>query len=190
MKNKLIFITTFLFLLASIMAWRLGSVQASTWIVSDDTLTISAIDGTILNGTSANRTYMATDRLSLYSVRVDERTDWVEVILYSTGSDTAGDTALINIYGYGKNGPALRVFNAVTFTLGTAVAPNSGLYADTISGTDLHSEAVEVSDSGDNTVCKLKIDTAGLQWLYFEPETFTGITSVIIKIRSYGFRNK
>ena len=132
---------------------------------------------------------MASDRVSTYSVHIDDRADWVEVHLYSTGSDTADDTALINIYGYGKDGPAMRIYEATTFTLGTAVAPGTGLYADTISGTDLHTETVEVSDSGNNTICKLKIDAAGLQWLYFEPETFTGITNVIIKIRSYGFKS-
>jgi hypothetical protein len=163
-------------------------VQGRTWIVEDQTLTITAVDGTILDGTTSGRTYMAADRVALYSVPIDDRTDWVEIHLYSTGSDTADDTAKINIYGYGKNGPAMRIYEATTFTLGTAVSPGSGLYADTISGTDKHTETVEVADSGDNTVCKLKIDTAGLRWLYFEPETFTGITNVIIKIRSYGFK--
>lgn len=162
-------------------------VMGKTWIVEDQSLTISAVDATILDGTTTNQTYMATDRVAAYSVHIDDRTDWVEIHLYSTGSDTADDSAKINIYGYGKDGPAMRIYEAVTFTLGTAVAPDSGLYADTISGTDKHTETVEVADSGDNTVCRLKIDTAGLQWLYFEPETFTGITNVIIQIRSYGF---
>ncbi len=166
------------------------AARAATWIVEDQTLTLTAVDATILDGTTTNRTYMASDRVSTYSVHIDDRTDWVEIHLYSTGSDTAEDTAKINIYGYGKNGPAMRIYEATTFTLGTAVAPGTGLYADTISGTDKHIETVEVADSGDNTICKLKIDTAGLQWLYFEPETFTGITNVIIQIRSYGFKSQ
>ncbi len=164
-----------------------SEVVGRTWIVENQTLTLSAVDSTLLDGTTDSNTYMASDRQTAYSVLIDRRTDWVEVHLYSTGSDTAGDSAKVNIYGYGKDGPAMRIYEAVTFTLGTAVAPDSGLYADTISGTDKHTETVEVSDSGDNTVCKLKIDTAGLQWLYFEPETFTGITNVIVVIRSYGF---
>lgn len=183
-------VISLLMLMAVILLWQPApqEVRAATWIVEDQTLTISAVDATILDGTTSNRTYMAGDRVSTYSVHIDPRTDWVEVHLYSTGGHTADDTALINIYGYGKNGPAMRIYEAATFTLGTAVSPGPGLYADTISGTDKHTETVEVADSADNTVCKLKIDTAGLQWLYFEPETFTGITNVIIKVRSYGFR--
>lgn len=160
----------------------------STWIVSDDTLTLSAVDATPLDGTSANRTFMPTDRLSTYSVRIDERTDYVEVYFYSTGGDTAGDTALINIYGYGKDGPAMRIYDAATVTLGTAVAPDSGLYADGIAGTDKHVTAVSVKDESADTVAKMTIQTHGIQWLYFEPETFTGITSIIVKIRSYGVK--
>jgi len=163
-------------------------VMGKTWIVEDQSLTLSAVDATILDGTTTNRTYMASDRVADYSVHIDDRTDWVEVHLYSTSSDTAEDSAKINIYGYGKDGPAMRIYEAVTFTLGAAVAPDSGLYADTISGTDKHIELVEVADSADNTVAKLKIDTAGYEWLYFEPETFTGITNVIIQIRCYGFK--
>jgi len=179
-----ILITAFLFI-----CWPTypPEARAATWIVEDQTLTISAVDATILDGTSTSRTYMASDRVSTYSVHIDDRADWVEVHLYSTGSDTDGDSAKINIYGYGKDGPAMRIYEATTFTLGTAVAPGSGLYADTISGTDKHTETVEVADSASNTICKLKIDMAGLQWLYFEPETFTGITNVIIQVRSYGF---
>ncbi len=161
-------------------------VMSKTWIVEDQSLTITAVDSTILDGTTSGRTYMATDRVATYSVLIDERTDWVVVHLYSTGGDTDGDSAKINIYGYGKDGPAMRVYEATTFTLGTAVAPDSGLYADIISGTDKHSGTIDVNDSNDNTVCKLKIETVGLQWLYFEPETFTGITNVIIQVRSYG----
>ena len=176
--------------LIALMVWvpNPPEAMARTWIVEDQTLMLSAVDATILDGTTSGQTYMAADRVSTYSVHIDDRTDWVEVHLYSTGSDTAGDTAKINIYGYGKDGPAMRIYEAATFTLGTAVAPDSGLYADTISGTDKHTETVEVADSGDNTVCKLKIDTAGLQWLYFEPETFTGITNAIIHVRCYGFQ--
>lgn len=174
---------------SAIVWWLAGppEVMGKTWIVEDQTLTLSAVDATILDGSTSLRTYMASDRVADYSVQIDERTDWVEVHLYSNIDDTAGDSAKINIYGYGKDGPAMRIYEAVTFTLGTAVAPGAGLYADTISGTDKHTETVEVADSGDNTVCRLKIDTAGLDKLYFEPETFTGISNVIIKVRSYGF---
>lgn len=185
--EKLIILVTAVLIILAFSMPATRQVHGRTWIVEDQTLTITAVDSTILDGTTSGRTYMAADRVSTYSVPIDDRTDWVEIHLYSTGGDTADDSAKINIYGYGKNGPAVRIYEAVTFTLGTAVAPDSGLYADTISGTDKHTETVEVADSGDNTVCRLKIDTAGLRWLYFEPETFTGITNVIIKIRSYGF---
>ncbi len=173
-------------ILAMVVMGALILCTGSTWVNVDQTLTLAAVDATILDGTTSGRTYMASDRVSTYSFRIDERTDFVEVHFYSTGGDTADDTALVNIYGYGSTGPAMRVYEATTVTLGTAVAPGTGLYADTISGTDKHNGTISVTDESANTVAKLKIPTIGLQWLYFEPETFTGITNLIVVVRSYG----
>jgi uncharacterized protein (UPF0333 family) len=161
-------------------------VQAGTWVRADDTLTIAAVDATLLDGTTSGQTFMASDRLTTYSVLLDEFTDAVEIHFYSTGSDTANDTAKVNIYGYSADGPAVRIYEATTVTLGTAVSPDEGLYADAISGTDKHITTVNVKDEAANTVAKMTIDTVGLKYLYFEPETFTGITNLIVKVRQYG----
>lgn len=163
--------------------------RAETAIMKDAVLTLSAVDATPLDGTTANRTWMPSDRVTAYSVRLDKRTDAVEVHVYSNGAATANDSALINIYAYGEDGPAMRVYDACTFTLGTAVAPGSGLYADTISGTDYHVTNVTVADSGNNAIAKLQFDTIGYRNLYFEPETFTGITSAVVLVRQYGYTN-
>lgn len=170
------------------IAYNVRPVKAATLIGSEQILEITAVDATILDGTTTDRTYMATDRLIKYSVILSEGADAVEIYVYSTGDDTAGDTAKINVYGYSKLGPALRIYEAATFTLGTAVAPGSGLYADTVSGTDKHTTEVNVADSGDNAIVKIMIDTVGLKYLYFEPETFTGISNVFIVVRQYGFK--
>ncbi|HEB29187.1 MAG TPA: hypothetical protein ENI05_15785 [Porticoccus sp.] len=163
------------------------SAQGRTLIENLQTLTLSAVDATPLDGTSASRTFLASDRLDIYTIFLTEGADAVEVIGYSTGSDTADDTALINIYGYSRTGPAFKILDATTFTLGTAVAPDSGLYAGVASGTDLHSTTVGTADSIDNGIVKVSFDTVGLKYLYFEPETFTGITNFIIQVRQYGF---
>lgn len=162
-------------------------VQGRTLIQDFRTLTLAAVDATPLDGSTSGRTYLSTDRLALYTVNLLKETDAVEIIGYSTGSDTADDTALINIFGYSKNGPAVKAYDACTFTLGTAVAPDSGLYAGVASGTDLHVTTVGVADSVDNGIVKITFDTVGLRYLYFEPETFTGITNFIIQVRQYGF---
>ncbi len=159
-----------------------------TIILNVETLILAAVDATPLDGSTSARTYLSTDRLALYSATLTEKTDAVEIIAYSTGADTADDTALINIYGYSRNGPAVKIYDACTFTLGTATAPDSGLYAGIASGTDLHSTTVNVSDSVDNGIVKITFDTVGLRYLYFEPETFTGITNFIVQVRSYGFK--
>lgn len=162
--------------------------KGATEILEELVMQFDAVDATPLDGTTAGRTYMPTDRQSIYSLALDERCDAVEVTIYSNGSATSNDTALINIYGYGRNGPAVRIYDAVTCTLGTAVAPGSGLYADTILGTDKHITTVIIGDTADNAVCRVMYDTTGLRFLYFEPQTFTGITNIIISVRQYGFK--
>lgn len=174
--------------LVCVILFQPHEVQSKTLIGDYKSLTLAAVDATPLDGTTSGRQFIAADRVTTYSLSIDDRTDIVEVIGYSTGSHTANDTALINIYGYGKNGPALRVYDAATFTLGTAVEATPGLYADTISGTNYHPVTVNIEDSGNNTIAKMYIDTTGLRWLYFEPETFTGITNFIIQVREYGFK--
>jgi len=161
--------------------------HAKTLIAKKQTLLLSAVDATILDGTTAGRTYQPADRVGAYTVILAEQCDAVEIHLWSDGAATANDTAKINVYGYGADGPAMRIYEATTVTLGTAVSGVGGLYVDTISGTDKHVTTVAVSDSADNTVAKLTFDTIGYKYLYFEPETFTGITSCVVEVRQYGF---
>lgn len=184
MKKFIVFLLAIVLVL---MSQHEPSAQGRTLIERMETLTLSAVDGTPLDGSTASRTYLATDRLVIYSVPITEGADAVEIIAYSTVDDTANDTAVINIYGYSVNGPALKIYDACTFTLGTAVAPDSGLYAGVASGTDLHTTTVGVADSVDNGITKLSFDTTGLKYLYFEPETFNNIGNFIIQVRQYGF---
>ena len=149
-------------------------------------LSFSAVDGSALDGLTAGQTYQAGDRLETACVRLDEETDAVTIVIDGTGAD--GDLAIFNIYGYGEDGPAERIYHTVTATLGTAVAGTGKLYAEEISGTDVHSSTIGVKDSAaaGNTVAKVSFDTSGLRNLYFEPTTFTNLTAITFHVREWG----
>lgn len=166
--------------------------RAATVVLSAETKTLSAVDATPLDGTTSGQTYMSTDRVTNkdtgYVFLLDERTDAVEIMVYATNAQsvTDGDSVLLNIYTFSDNGPSLATYDACTFTFGTAVAPGSGLFADTAVGTDLHDKTVEVTDSGSNRIVRVWFDNVG-RHLYIEPETFTGVTGCIVIVRRYGF---
>lgn len=155
-------------------------------------VTFTGTDSTPLNGTSAGRTYQPSDRLEVQAsgtgacVPLDEETDAVTIVMDGVGAD--GDLAIFNIYGYGENGPAERIYYTVTGTLGAAVAGTGKLYAEEFSGTDVHSSTVGIKDSGSagNTMAKISFDTSGLRYLYFEPTTFTTLTAITFHIREWG----
>jgi len=147
-------------------------------------LSFTAVDATPLNGTTSGRTYQPGDRLASACIPLEEDTDAVIITMSGTGSD--GNSCVFHIYGYGLNSPAEAIYNTVTATLGTGVAGTGQLYVDTISGTDLHTSTIGVYDSGNDRVCKLKFDTQGLRYLYFEPITFTTLTEVSFLVREVG----
>ncbi len=158
----------------------------STIIRQVRTLAFAAVDATPLDGSTAGRTYQQNDKLSTALVPLDEETD--AVIIYVSGTGSANNTVLFHLYGYGRgvDAPAERILNSVTATLGSAVSGTGQLYADTIAGTDWHTSSVGIFDSGNNTVCKIKLDTQGLEFLYFEPVTFTTLTAVKFHVREVG----
>lgn len=155
-------------------------------------LPFAAVDATPLDGATASRTYQPGDRLTSACVALDEETDAVIITMSGTGS--ANNTCVFHIYGYAQDnnnngdegGPAERIYNTVTATLGTGVAGTGQLYVDTFSGTDVHTSTIEAYDSGDNAVAKIKFDTQGLRYLYFEPITFTTLTAVKFIVREVG----
>ena len=149
-------------------------------------IAFTAVDATPLNGTTAGRTYQGSDKLQAACVKLPEEVDAVIITMSGTGSN--GNTCVFHVYGYGygSKAPAERIYNTVTATLGTAVAGTGQLYVDTLSGTDVHTTTLGIYDSGNNSVCKLKIDTQGLEYLYFEPITFTTLTGIKFLIREVG----
>lgn len=151
-------------------------------------LSFADVNATPLDGTTSGRTFQPGDRLRLESacIPVEQSTDAVTIIIDGTGSD--GNSVVFNIYGYGLNGPAERIYHTVTATLGKAVAGTGKLYADHISGTDVHTSTIGIKDSGANgdTVAKVSFDTSGLRYLYFEPITFTGLTAITFRVREWG----
>lgn len=156
----------------------------STIIRQAKILPITAVDATPLDGTTAGRTYQSGSFVTTYAVPLDAETDAVIISISGTGSD--GNTVAFHIYGAGIGSPIERIYHTVTATLGTGVAGTGQLFADTISGTDVHTSTVGVYDSGNNTVCKIKFDTQGLRCLYFEPITFTTLTAVKFIVREVG----
>ncbi len=170
----------------------LALVVGATYINTEKVLLLSAVDATPLDGSTASRTYMASDRVAGYTIPLKDRCDIVDLYVYSTTAQavTANDAVVLNIYGYGSGGPSMPVYDACTFTFGTAVSTGTGLYADTASGTDLHATTtgVTVTDSGNNRIVRLSFDTTGFEGLYVEPETFTGVTGCYVVVRQYGFK--
>lgn len=148
--------------------------------------TTATADGTVLDGSAAGLTYQAKDRLASACVRLDEETDSVTITIDGTGAD--GNTAAFNIYGYGENGPAERIYHTVTATLGTAVAGTGKCYAEEIAGTDVHTGVIGIQDRelNSNSMAKFTFDTRGLRYLYFEPITFTTLTAMTFHIREWG----
>jgi len=160
-------------------------------------LTFTAVDAAPLDGSTTGRTYQAKDRevhaavilaaqnITPY-ITIDEETDSVTITIDGTGAD--GNTAVFNIYGYGEDGPAERIYHTVTTTLGTAVAGTGRLYAEEIAGTDVHTGVIGIQDRelNSNSMAKVTFDTRGLRYLYFEPTTFTTLTALTFHIREWG----
>jgi hypothetical protein len=159
--------------------------------VQERLLTLTAVDATPIDGSTALRTYQNAHKVGTYYVGLNQDTDAVEIIADATGSD--GNTAVFNLLGYGvpgtaskpETGPANRIFNAVTATLGTAVAATGRLFVEHFTGSDLHTKTIGLYDSalGGNGIAKICFDTRGLSGLYFEPVTFTTLTDLTFHIR-------
>ena len=156
----------------------------ATLVKYEKALAFAAVDATPLDGTTATRTYQRGDRNTSQCLLLEEGTD--AVIVYISGTGSANNTMVFNLYGYGLDGDAERIYIAATATLGSGVASATELYADTIVGTDLHTSTIGIYDSGNNAICKFKLDTQGLNWLKFEPITFTTMTACTFHVREVG----
>jgi hypothetical protein len=152
----------------------------------EQTVNMTAVDSSPLTGTTTARTYQAADRTAAYCVTLDEEIDKVVITADGTGSD--GNSAVFNLYGYGLDGGAERIYHTVTAILGTAVAGTDRLYVEQFSGTDTHCTSITILDSGagGNTRAKIYLETHGLRYLMFEPTTFTSLTSITFHVRGIG----
>jgi len=169
----------------------------ATIIRKTKVLTFTAVDAVPLDGSTTGRTYQAKDRevhaavirtaqsVTPY-ITIDEETDYVTIAIDGTGAD--GNTAVFNIYGYGEDGDAERIYHTVTATLGTAVAGSGRLFAEEIAGTDVHTGTIGIQDRelNSNSMAKFTFETRGLRYLYFEPTTFTTLTALTFHIREWG----
>lgn len=174
-----------------VICFTVVHVGGSTWQKKERILEISAVTSQVLDGTTASGTWAAADRESGKEFRLNKSTDVVDLYFYVyDASETAADTILMNIYGYVESGPSLPIYDACTLTLGTGISPNDGLYIKTASGTSTHTKSITVTNSGTTAgVVIISFDTTGLYGLYFEAETFTGVTAVTVIVHEYGFSN-
>lgn len=149
-------------------------------------VTFTAVDATPLDGSTAGRTYQASDRTQAASHGLSEETDAVAITMSGKGSD--GDSAVFTLWGYPDVGAAERIYHTVTATLGAGVAGTGELFVDEISGTDTNYTTIGVKDNAANsdTLAKFAFDTVGYRYLMFEPTTFTGLTEVTFYVREYG----
>lgn len=179
-----------LFTVIGILAALIAVILAggATTIKREQSLVLTAVDATPLDGSTTGRTYKSSDRTSAYSVVMTKDVDVVIVTIDGTGSD--GDSAVFTIWGYSENGAADRIYHTVTATLGTAVADTGRTWVEQFSGTDTHITTVGIKDSAGagNSKAKIALDTTGLKFLMFEPITFTGLTTITVHIRKYGTR--
>lgn len=156
-------------------------------IIRDElTITLTAVDATPLDGSTAGRTYQASDRTKGTYLVLSQEADAVVITMDGTGSD--GNSAVFTIWGYNANGAAERIYHTVTGTLGTAIAATGRTFVEQFSGTDTHITTIGVKDSAGagNSIAKLAFDTVGYKFLMFEAITFTGLTAVTFHVREYG----
>ena len=173
-------------LLLSVLVVSLAFLLSATVQRGEQTVSMSAVDSTPLDGSTSGLTYQAADRTVAYCVTLNEETDEVVITVVGTGAD--GNSAVFTLWGYGIDGDAERIYHTVTATLGTAVAGTGKLYVEQFSGTDVHTASVTLTDSGaaGNTRAKIRLETTGLRYLMFEPTTFTTLTSITFHVRGFG----
>ena len=159
----------------------------ATIIRPERTITLTAVDATPLDGSTANRTYKPADRTAANSIRFGEEVDSVIITMDGTGAD--GNSAVFSLWGYHEeNGFAHRIYHTATATLGTAVHSTGRVWAEIFAGTDTHVKTVGLTDSGaaGNSIAKLLIDKMDYRFLMFEPTTFTTLTAITFHVREIG----
>lgn len=85
----------------------------------------------------------------------------------------------ISVYGISDGGAPEKIGNLL-FTFGTAIRSSGVRWADTCVATDTHITIIGVSDSGNNRIVKVALDTTGYRYLYaIAHTTTTGAATVI-----------
>ena len=134
-------------------------------------------DDTPLDGTTAGLTYMFEDMPEIPNIIEIQNTEGAVEVIF-TGTDAADETCAFKLYAYREGGPAKLAFDGIV-TLGTAVAPNSELYGDTITGTAYWPTTIAIVDSAVNRIASLWLDFSGYKYLYVEVLPTTGtVTSI------------
>lgn len=149
-------------------------------------VSLSAVDATPLDGSSANRTYSPADKTQANIVPLSTDSDGVVITMEGTGAN--GDSAVFNLWAYTKNGYAHRAYHTVTATLGTAVGAAGRTWAEVFVGTDTHIKTIGINDSlaAGNSIAKIEFDRGPYEFLMFEPITFNTLTAIHFHLVEYG----
>jgi len=172
-------------ILSSCLLVFLMGAYLETW-VGDWTLirSLVAADDTILDGTTATKTYQFTDKATT-AIALTERTNGGELYFYGTAA--ADKTAVFYVWAYKKGGPARLLYQG-TVTTGTAVQGTTNtFYCDTIAETT-NNNSCTVIDSAANRVAILNLgDLRGYSWLdvRFDVTIDTQMTAVNCAFTSY-----
>ncbi len=96
------------------------------------------------------------------------------------------DDVTISIYGISDGGAPERI-GSLLLTFGTAIRSSGVRWADTCVATDTHITTIIVSDSGNNRIVKVTLDTTGYRYMYAIAHTTTtgAATGITVPLRYF-----
>jgi len=131
---------------------------------------ITIVDGT-LSPATPSFTYHESDRPKSAFPLNEEYNG--SVIIFENYDTTPDVNSAVNVWGYGKTGPA-EFIAELSLTTGLArIDDESGdLYTDTITqvndNSDGHAKKIKITDNGNDRVSKVWFDNMGYKYLYVE----------------------
>jgi hypothetical protein len=146
-----------------------------TYQGSYETLYDFSADVSLFDGSSAGFTYDWSDRPNLVDgsqgcKKLGNEANGCEIIVLADAEAVDGANTNFKLWAYAENGPAVYLAD-VSCTVGTARFEDSttALWIDTMTiDTQGHLNALNVKDSGNDRVCKLKFDIGGYGYLCCE----------------------
>jgi hypothetical protein len=131
---------------------------------------ITVADTTLSPATSKS-TFHESDRPAS-AFKLNEEYN-ASVIIFENYDTTPNINSAVNIWGYGKTGPAEFIAELSLTTGAARIDDEAGdLYTDTITRvndlSDGHIKKIKITDSGNDRVAKVWFDNVGYKYLYVE----------------------